>query len=125
MTVSDDDVPVLDPGALERLRALASAVARPGEDILGHLSRLFIEDSGQRLSTLKEAWARGAADDAARAAHTIKGAAANVGAVRVVAAAVVVEAACQGAFDEGVLGRLSAELDAAWAALRAEFSTTG
>ena len=40
--------PVLDPAAIERLRALAVAVARPGEDICGHLTPLFTEDSAAR-----------------------------------------------------------------------------
>lgn len=122
--MSDDDT-ILDPATLERLRALAVAVARPGEDILGHLARLFIEDSGQRLTALRAAWAAGKADDAARAAHTIKGAAANVGAVRVVKAAVAVEAACRGAVDEALVADLEGALHASWAALRAEFSSTG
>ncbi len=116
------ELPVLDPGALERLRALADSVARPGEDVLGHLAGLFIEDSSLRLQSLREAWAGGHADAAARAVHTIKGAAGNVGAVRVAAAAVVVEADLHaGAFSAESLRQLEHELTAAWAALRGEF----
>ncbi len=48
MTQVPDELPILDPAALERLRALAVAVARPGEDVLGHLAGLFIDDSAQR-----------------------------------------------------------------------------
>lgn len=116
--------PTLDPKALERLRALATSVARPGEDILGHITRLFIDDGAVRLAALREAWVEGRVKDAARAAHTIKGAAANVGALRVVAAAVAVEARCEGSFDEDGFAALAAELAAAAKALQAEFSTT-
>lgn len=119
-----DEAPVLDPAAIERLRALAVAVARPGEDILGHLSTLFIEDSASRLTALREAWAAGHTKDAARAAHTIKGAAGNIGAARVVAAALAVERAVEAAagVDDRLLQRLADELDTAYAALRGEFA---
>jgi HPt (histidine-containing phosphotransfer) domain-containing protein len=116
--------PTLDAKAIERLRALATSVARPGEDILGHITRLFVDDSAVRLAALREAWVDGRAKDAARAAHTIKGAAANVGALRVIAAAVAVEAGCTGSFDEDAFAGLAAELAAAAQALQAEFSTT-
>ncbi len=115
--------PVLDPAAIERLRALAVAVARPGEDICGHLTTLFTEDSAARLVSLREAWAAGRTADAARAAHTIKGSAANVGAVRVVEAALAVEAATAGSVDDGLVQRLSDELERSWVALRSEFTT--
>ncbi|MDP2344304.1 MAG: Hpt domain-containing protein [Deltaproteobacteria bacterium] len=90
-----DALPVLDPIALERLRSLADAVARPGEDVLGHLVQIFVEDSDARLQVLEKACTDGETAAGARAAHNIKGAAANMGALRVVAAAVVVERACR------------------------------
>ncbi len=89
----------MDPLALSRLRALSDAVARPGEDVLGRLLQIFIEDSRARLTVLQAAAAKGDVVEGARMAHNMKGAAANMGALRVVAAAVAVEACCRSQLD--------------------------
>jgi HPt (histidine-containing phosphotransfer) domain-containing protein len=122
-----DTVPILDPVALERLRSLAGAVAKPGEDVLGHLVQIFVEDSDARLRVLEAAVAAGQLVDAARAVHNIKGAAANMGALRVVAAAVVVEASCKAAPVASAripaeVAVLASELKAAAIALRRSFA---
>ena len=124
-----DTTPILDLAALAQLRALADDVARPGEDVLGRLLQIFVEDSAARLVTLQAAWTAGDAAAAARAAHNLKGAAANMGALRVVAAAVVVEAACRappaGAASDSDLAAgvatLAAALDEASQELRRSF----
>lgn len=66
--------PVLDPGALERLRDSI------GEEFLGELVGTFLDDAPVQLSTLRSAVERGDAEEARRAAHTLKGNGATFGA---------------------------------------------
>jgi HPt (histidine-containing phosphotransfer) domain-containing protein len=87
----DRSSPLLDPSVLRQLRAVAGQASRPGEDVLGTLLGLFANDARTRLQQL-----RGAAHDnnneaCARLAHAMKGAAANMGAVRVVELALAIE----------------------------------
>ena len=117
--------PVLDETALRRLRSLAESVARPGEDVLGDIAVLFIDDSQARVAALRTAWAAGHSVDARRHAHTLKGAAGHVGAVFVVKAAGAIEADCARPVDEAALDELAHHLETAWAALRAEFGMKG
>jgi two-component system sensor histidine kinase/response regulator len=112
---------VLDAAAIGRLRHLAEAVAQPGEDLIGQLVGIFVEDSRTRFAELAAAWRRGDSAVACRAAHTIKGSAANLGASRVVLLARAIEQLCRddAACDEVALESLRVALDEAWAALRA------
>jgi HPt (histidine-containing phosphotransfer) domain-containing protein len=111
--------PVLDPAILERLRALADTSSVPGEDILSELVRLFERDSEARLLQLTALWRAGAAREVARCAHTLKGSASQLGAVRVVAVAADIEAAAAADVDTAQLARLRSEVSAATGALRA------
>jgi len=61
------------------------------EDILVEILKGFLLDMPVQISTLKEALNKGDADGVRRAGHTIKGASANVGALKVSAAAFAVE----------------------------------
>jgi HPt (histidine-containing phosphotransfer) domain-containing protein len=123
--------PVLDPAILERLRALADKTSVPGEDILSELVRLFERDSEARLLQLTALWRAGAVREVARCAHTLKGSASQLGAVRVVAAAADIEAAAAAAdleaatvvVDTAQLARLRSEVRAATGALR-EFASS-
>jgi PAS domain S-box-containing protein len=69
--------PVLDPDVVGRLQSLGRAA---GEDLFGQLTEIFLAELPARLDRLREAIA--AADDEAlrRAAHTLRGSSANVGA---------------------------------------------
>jgi histidine phosphotransfer protein HptB len=65
---------VLDAGALERLRDSI------GEDFLGELVGTFLDDAPAQLSTLRSAFERGDAEEAGRAAHSLKSNGATFGA---------------------------------------------
>jgi len=72
-------LPVLDPATLDRLRALNE----PGEpDIVNELLTLFLDDAPARLAAVAAAQEAGDAQGLQRGAHGLKGAAANVGALR-------------------------------------------
>jgi len=69
--------PVLDPTVLENLRQLTP----PGEpDVLKEVLELFLEDVPVRIERLRTAWQGGDAVVLQRAAHSLKGSAANIGA---------------------------------------------
>lgn len=68
---------VIDPQAIENLRAL-----NPGDndEFLREITEIFLEDTPQRISELNQGLAAGDVSKFTRAAHSIKGSAANLGA---------------------------------------------
>lgn len=64
----------LDEGLFEELRSILDTEF-PG------LINTWIQDSAMRLDDLRAAFARGSADDVRKAAHSLKGASANLGLV--------------------------------------------
>jgi two-component system sensor histidine kinase/response regulator len=67
----------IDLDVIDRLRQLN----QEGEpDVVREVFLLFLDDAPQRIVTIVEAIARRDAADVQRAAHTLKGAAANIGA---------------------------------------------
>lgn len=69
--------PALDPLVIESLRQLTP----PGEpDVLAEILELFLEETPKRISALQTALEAGDASQAARAAHSLKGSAGNIGA---------------------------------------------
>ena len=113
--------PVLDSATVARLQHLAETVSRPGEDLIGRLVDIFVDDSRTRFVECGHACRAGDHVVAGRAAHTSKGAASNLGATRVVAAARIIEESCQvaGAVDDEALVVLDNALIEAGLALRA------
>lgn len=88
------DLPVLDPATLDRLRELNE----PGEpDIVIELLTLFLADAPARLAAVAAAQRAGDARGLQRGAHGLKGAAANIGALRL-------QALCHRLEDLGRLG---------------------
>jgi HPt (histidine-containing phosphotransfer) domain-containing protein len=73
---------VLDPEIVDQLRALAQA-GNPG--LLDRLQASFARDTPERLRALRAAVASGDADAVAFNVHAIKGNAANLGAIEIVA----------------------------------------
>lgn len=69
--------PVIDPQAIENLRSL-----NPGDndEFLRELTLIFLEDTPQRIVDLEQSLAAGDTARFTRAAHSIKGSAANMGA---------------------------------------------
>lgn len=105
-----DDSIILDPITLQRLADLARAVAQPREDVLGRLVHSFATDSAARLLLLEDAMREADDDKGVRAAHSIKGAAGNMGALRVVAAANVVEASCRAGLSAATATQVRVEI---------------
>lgn len=70
--------PVIDPQAIENLRSL-----NPGDndEFLRELTLIFLEDTPQRIADLEQSLAAGDTATFTRAAHSIKGSAANMGAM--------------------------------------------
>lgn len=87
-------LPVLDQVTLDRLRELNE----PGEpDIVVEVLTLFLEDAPARVAAVVAAQASGDARGLERAAHGLKGAAGNIGALRL-------QALCHRLEDLGRLG---------------------
>jgi HPt (histidine-containing phosphotransfer) domain-containing protein len=114
--MTDEDGP-LDDGAVTRLLALR-ALARPGEDVLGDLIALFRDDARARVDQLRRVDGV-STQDLRRAAHTLKGAASNVGAKRVAELAAALERSYVDEIppEAGILETLDHELTRAIAAL--------
>lgn len=81
-------LPVIDPQSIENLRAL-----NPGDndEFLREIVGIYLEDTPQRFSELDRSLATGDNPTFTRAAHSIKGSSANVGAMVVRAAAEALE----------------------------------
>ena len=73
---------VLDPEVVDQLRALARA-GNPG--LLDRLQASFARDTPDRLRALRTAAAAGDGDGVAFHVHALKGSAANLGAIEIVA----------------------------------------
>jgi HPt (histidine-containing phosphotransfer) domain-containing protein len=81
MAPRDDDV--LDPAVVSELRALT----RAGDpELLRRLGASFARDATLRVEALRNAYAESDAEAAAFAMHTLRGSAATLGAIEVVAA---------------------------------------
>ena len=70
--------PVIDPQAIESLRSL-----NPGDndEFLREITAIFLEDTPRRLAELDESLAAADVSRFSRAAHSIKGSSANLGAM--------------------------------------------
>jgi HPt (histidine-containing phosphotransfer) domain-containing protein len=68
---------VIDPAVLETLRQMGGG---PGVDVIGDLLGLFRADCRPLLAAIREAVGRGDAPGLRQAAHSLKGAASNLGA---------------------------------------------
>lgn len=78
------DFSVIDPQAIESLRAL-----NPGDndEFLREITGIFLEDTPHRIAELDQSLGAGDVAKFTRAAHSIKGSSANLGAMALRAAA--------------------------------------
>ncbi len=76
--------PVIDPHALENLRSLS---AGDNDEFLREITGIFLEDTPARIIELTQSLVRHDLASFTRAAHSIKGSAANLGAVKLRAVA--------------------------------------
>ncbi len=108
----------IDPQAIENLRAL-----NPGDndEFLREIAGIFLEDTPLRLAELDQSLAAGDTPKFTRAAHSIKGSSANLGAngVRAVAEKLEHHSRAQGL---GGVEPLIAELRTAYTQAEAELS---
>jgi HPt (histidine-containing phosphotransfer) domain-containing protein len=79
-----DESPLIDPATIRTLRALNTD---GNDDFLREIVALFAADVPARLAEIDRSFAEGNAPAFQRAAHSIKGSAANLGATRVRAVA--------------------------------------
>jgi HPt (histidine-containing phosphotransfer) domain-containing protein len=110
---------VIDPHAIENLQAL-----NPGDngEFLREIAGIFLEDTPQRISELDQSLADGDNARFTRAAQSIKGSAANLGAMalRAVAEKLEHQSRSAGLADVGTLmGEIKTEFSRAQAALEA------
>ena len=105
------DLPPIDRDAIANLRDL-----NPGDngEFLREIIGIYIEDTPKRIADLKACLASGDAPAFTRAAHTIKGSSANVGAqvLKAVAERLEYQSRMEGL---GGVGPLIADCDAAFA----------
>ena len=80
--------PAIDPEAIENLRALDT---EGDNTFLREIVGIFLQDTPLRLAELHTSLAAGDVTRFARAAHSLKGSASNLGAIRVSAAAAKLE----------------------------------
>ena len=74
-----NDVPVLDSESIENLRALG---VEGDDSFLKEIISIFIDDTPNRFVELRTAYAANDTVTFTRAAHSIKGSASNLGAMR-------------------------------------------
>ena len=113
-----DPGPPLDPAVVTRLRRLGTEA---GEDLMGQLAALFLESTEDHLDTVRLALGRHDAAAVAHAAHSLRGAGANLGATHLaLVCATLEQCAAEGDLAEAevVTASLAAEVDRVRAALR-------
>lgn len=71
------ETPAIDPQAIENLRALNPD---DNDEFVREIAGIFLEDTPQRIAELDQSFAIGDAAKFTRAAHSIKGSSANLGA---------------------------------------------
>ena len=112
------EIPIIDQQSIENLRAL-----NPGDndEFLREIIVIYLEDTPLRLAELDQSLAVGDGPKFTRAAHSIKGSSANLGAmtVRTVAERLEHQSAKQGLGD---VAGLIAEVKAEFSRAHAEFS---
>ena len=74
------DVPVIDAESIENLRALNPG---DGDEFLREIITIYLDDTPQRITELEQSMVRGDVATFTRAAHSVKGSSANLGAMAV------------------------------------------
>jgi HPt (histidine-containing phosphotransfer) domain-containing protein len=74
------DQPVIDSESIENLRSLNPG---DGDEFLKEIIAIYLEDTPQRIAELEESLAGGDTPRFTRAAHSVKGSSANLGAMAV------------------------------------------
>jgi HPt (histidine-containing phosphotransfer) domain-containing protein len=108
------DLSVLDPAVMSAIRSLGA----PGEaDIFVEVARLFLEDVPVHVSALSAAIEAGNTESVAQIAHSLKGNALEIGAVRMAPVCAAIENAARAGSLEDAATR-AANLERAFAVTR-------
>ncbi len=89
--VHEDGPALLEPSQLQGLKEMEDG---PEDRFVAEVVELFLEDGPVRLEALRSALEEGVGESLARAAHTLKGTAANLGAQRLRQRCEELEAGC-------------------------------
>jgi histidine phosphotransfer protein HptB len=112
------DVPIIDPQSIENLRSL-----NPGDndEFQREIIAIYLEDTPQRIAELEQSLAAGDTPKFTRAAHSVKGSSANLGAMGVRAVAEKLE---RQSHDQGLtnVAELLANLKSEFARAHVEFA---
>ena len=111
------DLPTLDLNVIEDLRALTPD---DNDAFLREIIGIFLDDGPSRIAELEQCVAANDRPKAVRAAHSLKGSAANLGTADLRAAAEKVEHAAKAAADLATLRPAIEVLKAKFAAARTE-----
>jgi len=114
---------VIDPAAIEQLRALQGA---DEPDVLAELVEMYLADTEPRIVELRAAVGEGRLEDAGRAAHALAGGSAVFGAEPLISVCRQLQAAARegdGASAPALVERLQEEYDRLRNALRREIAT--
>jgi len=108
-----DDTPVLDPAAAQRLQRMG------GAKLLRQMLELYLSLGPERLAALADGAAANDATRVERAAHNLKSSSGNVGALRLMEAATLLERqAGDGVIDAELVQRVPVEFAESAARLR-------
>jgi len=110
---------VLDRAVLDRIRELGGA-GKP--DLLAKVLQLFLHDVPRHLAAIQQAWQKRDAHAIATAAHVLKSSSAHVGAMRLSAMCVALEADARAA-ELGRAEAVVASLEGEWRAVRHEIES--
>jgi len=113
--VSSEALTVLDLSVIEAMRSLGEA------DVFAEIAHMFLEDVPPDLSALGAAIASGSAASVAQIAHSLRGDALGIGAIRMVPVCAAIECAARaGSLKEAAAcaGRLEREFEAMREALQ-------
>lgn len=114
--MNDAQNPEFDSEAVARMQRLG------GDDLVRKVSKLFIETARLRMTDVRGGLAAADLAAIARAVHSIRGSAGNVGALAVLRCATEIEQAALGARADEIPA-LVAQLEVAMAAAEGHFST--
>ena len=113
--MSSEALAVLDLSVIEAMRSLGEA------DVFAEIAHMFLEDVPPDLSALGAAIASGSAASVAQIAHSLRGNALGIGAIRMVPVCAAIECAARaGSLKEAAAcaGRLEREFEATREALQ-------
>jgi signal transduction histidine kinase/CheY-like chemotaxis protein len=111
--------PPLDRDAVSDLVEMAAEAGDEGYAMIASLAEQLRSDGERTCLIVREAYARGAFDEVARAAHSLKGAALTLGLPRVAGLARAIEAAARDGREHAEVDRLGLEIERGCEALLA------